>query len=682
MAKWLARSGVFALFIVFFCLSSAALAQDQVSGLSQYLDQTAASNNLPTGDGNISAAEQSVASALIDTVTSYSDNVTSFAQSSPDNAAWITQAQQNLQNYNQEMAANANAPVDVRAQIISDAVAQYGQDVETVTASGTWDPRAQAISDAVAQYGQDIQTIQDSGSYDPRAAAISGAVAQYGQDLESVQPPFDPRAQAISDAVAQYGKDIEQINGQSGLTTPEKQAIKKTVKQTSDHYVEGMDSEYKELLKLHLQRLIDETMEDLPIDWVWPTEGLWHRTYTTGSQSGDCSGDGNGDNGGPDRDYTNENDPDQQAQLCISTTTGVVFLDGDTFRWDRSGQVNNYITETSIDSYDNTTRQKVMSVIDDYNIDVIVTNTTGSCTTTNVIHYKLIIDGATFGCSVNPQIYDINDELDQTPDDPTDDSENVIVDPITAGEYTVAWLPFDQGCAASVQPTFNSVTVTPTSFDDVKMIINGAPFRLDGDGMRGEFNSYGDHVYLTLNRRFVDDFNFVYQATSEDNSESCYAKGVLTLGTTDANQPNFQPPAQNTSSGSTNTGDVPAGNSGSSSDAPPAVTAAPPEGSYNVTFAPIPGIECPAELKDKLPTFTQATVSDVTDSHFVLGAGTDSYTIEMIPGASQWMFTQFADDNSGVVIAVNAVSGSTFSGTFTYFTPDSQMCFVTIEANQ
>ena len=98
MSKWIARLSMFALFMVICSLSSAALAQDEVSVLSQYLDQTAASNNLPTGDGNISPVEQSLASTLIESATGYNQSLKDFAQSSPDNSAWIAQAQQNLQN--------------------------------------------------------------------------------------------------------------------------------------------------------------------------------------------------------------------------------------------------------------------------------------------------------------------------------------------------------------------------------------------------------------------------------------------------------------------------------------------------------------------------------------------------------------------------------------------------------
>jgi hypothetical protein len=678
MQKWLARSSMFA-FLIVICSFSTALAQDQVSVLSQYLDQSAASNNLPTGDGNISPVERSVASALIDSVTGYDQTVTEFANSSPDNAAWITQAQQNLTNYNQQMAANANAPVDVRAQIISDAVAQYGQDVETVTVQGTWDPRAQIISDAVAQYGQDIETVQPPGKFDPRAQAISDAVAQYGKDIEPVtsQAPFDPRAQAISDAVAQYGKEVENNNGQSGLSQQEKQSIKKIVKDTSNHYVDSTDSEYKELIKQHLQRLIDNELEDLPIDWVWPEEGLWVRKFVSSSSSGCSNGDG-GDNGGPDRDYP-DSDPSQQAQLCMSAVAGLVILDGKTFRWDRSGQPNTYITETSFYG-DGESTQSVLSVVDDYNIDVVTTNTSGTCSSTSVIHYTLYAPGRMFGCSVNPEVHSVDDEMDQeNPNDSNQDSEEPIVEPIKSGEYSVWWLPFDSSCAASVKPTFDQMTITPTSFDDVKLIINGETFRVSGEGMRGEFNAYENNLYITLNRRFMDDFNLIWQTSNDDQSESCYAQGIVNLETAATSQPNYQPPAQNNSSGDLNTGNISSDSGSNGSVSAP--TAAPPEGDYSITWSPVPGIECPADLQDKLPNFTQAMVSNTADDHFILNTSTDSYMIELIPGASQWMFTKFNGDNSGVVIALSAVSGNTFTGTFTYFTPDSQMCFMNIEGH-
>ncbi len=678
MMKWLARSAMVALLAFMCSVPLSAFAQDGASLLSTYLDQTAAANNLPSGDGNISPVEQSLALTLIDGATGFNQTLTSFEQSSPENAAWISNAQQNLQNYNQEMAANANAPVDVRADIISNAVAQYGQDIDTMATQGTYDPRADIISNAVAQYGMDAEALQVQAPNDPRADAISKAVAQYGQQIDVIQAqaPFDPRASAISEAVAQYGRHVDELNGQNPLSGAEKQAINKTVRDTSNHYIDDSDIEYKELVKQHLQRLIDNQSEELPLDWVWPTEGIWTRRYGNGSTSGDCSGEGSGDNGGMGAEYYNEDDPNQQTALCISTTTGIVFLDGNTFRWDRNGSTNTYITETTIDSYDNSSSQRVMSVIDDYNIDVVTTRTSGSCTVTNVIHYSLYIPGSSFVCSVNPEIHQIDEDNSSTPSDNPENSSEIIVDPIKAGEYSVTWLPTDQYCVDAYKPSFTQAAVTTSSFDNVKLTINGQTYNLSGDGMRGEFSAYENNLNIALNRRLLDDFNIVWQASSDDNSESCSAQGVVKLETPAASQPNHTPPAQGgTSSGSGDTA------TGGSSGGATALTA-PPAGDYDVTWTPMPGLECAPELKDKLPDFSQITVSDVSDNGFVLGTGSENYSIQTLPGIDQWMFTEFTADNSGVVIAINAVAGNTFSGTYTYFAPDGNLCFMNIEASQ
>jgi hypothetical protein len=60
------------------------------------------------------------------------------------------------------------------------------------------DPRAEAISRAVEQYGQELPPVP----VDPRAEAISKAVEQYGREIA------DPRARIISDAVRQYGDQL------------------------------------------------------------------------------------------------------------------------------------------------------------------------------------------------------------------------------------------------------------------------------------------------------------------------------------------------------------------------------------------------------------------------------------------------------------------------------------------
>ncbi|MBZ0284386.1 MAG: hypothetical protein K8L97_26845 [Anaerolineae bacterium] len=409
--------------------------------------------------------------------------------------------------------------------------------------------------------------------------------------------------------------------------------------------------------------------ETTPGEWVYPLSGIWLRSYTEGTKSGDCDAEGlGGDNDGPGSPY-NPQDPSNQAQLCESIFGGVVILDNHTYRSNRNGPVSTWTTEAVTDSYDGVTTQRIMTVIDYDKLDVVQTQQKGTCTITYVTHYTLYIPGRPFGCSASlPQYTEVNEQ--GTPiapeEEPVEQEEQeVIIEPIVAGEYEIEWLPFDTYCSANYAPTFTSMSVTPTSFDDVKLIINGEPFELSGDGMRGEFNYYGDDVYVTLNRRLMEDFNFVWQATSPDNSESCYAQGVVTIVTPAENQPAFQSPSDN--------GGVSSGG---------AVALPPPEaGSYTAVWESIPSMECPADLIPAIPNFSAATI-DSTDSSFTITSDIETYEVEIIPGAEQWMYMDFKDDNSGVVITFTDIQPGLVTGTYSYFAADGQYCMMTLELTQ
>lgn len=411
--------------------------------------------------------------------------------------------------------------------------------------------------------------------------------------------------------------------------------------------------------------------ETTPGEWVYPLSGIWLRSYTEGSFSGNCEDEGmGGDNDGPGSPY-NPQDPSNQAQLCESMFGGVVILDNNTYRSNRNGPEGVWQTESVTDS-DGLTSQRVMHVIDYNQLDVTFTMQKGTCTVTYVTHYTLYVPGRPFGCAASlPQYTEVNEQgtpiapEEQTPEE-EQEQEEVIIDPIVAGEYKIEWIPFGDYCSPNYAPTFTGLGLTPTSFDDVKLIINGEPFELFGDGAQGSFSYYGDDINVTLNRRLMEDFNIVWQATSPDNSESCYAQGVVTIVTPAENQPNFQAPT-NGSSGSVG------GNA--------AAMPAPESGTYTATWEAITGMECPTELQALVPDFTSATI-DSSDAVFTISSDTETYEVEVIPGAEQWMFMQFNDDNSGAVINFTEMYPGHLAGTYSYFGADGSYCMMTVEFSQ
>ncbi len=402
--------------------------------------------------------------------------------------------------------------------------------------------------------------------------------------------------------------------------------------------------------------------------------GIWTRKYGETTQSGDCSGYDAGDNGGPDHDY-GPDDPSTQAQMCVWYTGGVVFLDNQTYRWSGTGiPLNTYTTDISIDSYDNSSHQKIMTVIDEGNVDVAYTSTTGTCTVTTVIHYTLYIPGSPFGCRANSVQITPGDD-NATPDPiSTPVPEEVIVDPVIAGQYTMTWLPFDQYCDADYAPTFTEAMVKPRSFDSISLEVDGGGYLLNGDGLRGEFSDYGDSLNITLTRRFNDDFNVTWQQGNENYSKSCSAQGVLKLATADAEQPVFTPPVN--SSGN-NTSDT--SNSGDSSSQPVGEATPPTPGTYSATWSPMAGLECPEAMKPLLPNFSQAVITTTSDTSFTLDSGTDTYQVDLVPYGAQWMYMAFNNDNSGVTMNFIDIQDGQLTGSYTYFAADGSFCIMTLE---
>lgn len=405
-------------------------------------------------------------------------------------------------------------------------------------------------------------------------------------------------------------------------------------------------------------------------------EGIWSKTYDRGTLSGDCSSVGVGDNGGDGGAY-NPDDPIYQAQMCVWRSEGIVMLDNNTYRLSQSDSVETYTTEVSISSYDNNSKQYVMTVLDSNHVDVTITTKNGTCTATNVIHYTLHTPGNLFGCGVqNPQIIENETSEDDVEATPVPEETEVIIDPIIAGQYTSVWIPTDNYCNTELAPIFTDAEIIPTNFDELKLIVNGQSYYLSGDGLRGEFSYYGSQLYITLTRRFVDDFNISWQASSEDGMKSCYAQGILKLLTPSDHQPKYQPP---------NDMDTPLTNlpnvSNPTVPEPTGEPIVPASGEYDVTWTTLPNMDCPTDHQERIPNFDHATIS-ASDKSFLLASGEQIYQIDLVPFSTQWSYMKFEGDNSGTVITISDVQDGILMGTFSYFTPDAKVCLLMLELRQ
>lgn len=411
--------------------------------------------------------------------------------------------------------------------------------------------------------------------------------------------------------------------------------------------------------------------------WTEVTTGLYWRRYVgSATRSGDCSDYEGGDNDGPSGNYEDPEDPGQQSYVCTWPQKGIVMVDNSTFYW-RNGE---YTTDTSIDSYDGSSYSRQLNVIDPATLEIVMTTNAGACTITHVIRFELITAGTAFGCTTSiPEESQEETEPEPTPvpGEEVEEEPEVIEPPlIIEGKYTVRWLPFDEYCAQSYAPTFGEVTLVKASEDDVKLYINGEVFNLTGERIRGEYTLYGDNVNVTLNRRFADDFNFVWQASNDDYSESCYAQAVLSLGgelTADerAGLSPVPPPVP------ADPGPITINPDGSYEDegsdilptfAPVTIS----DGSYSANWEPLEGI---CTSTDLLPNFETATLT-ASDNGYVLTYDGGSYAMEDFGGM---VFYTGSADGFTESVMVESTTGGQVKINFGKFGDDGvSMCMATL----
>lgn len=636
---------------------SSADAQDEVSLFATILDQRAAANGLSSGDGNISATERSISTALIDEITGFDELVTSFEAESADNSAWLESAETTVQNFNEQIT------LDPRAEAVSAAVDQYVVDTEPIIEQAPLDPRAEAVVHAVSQYvgdpvidprgeavshAVDQYVVDENGGVDPRAEAISWAVEQYGKDR------LDPRAEALSHAVAQYVVDNDADSYE------DRQRVTDTVRESASEYVNQSNVRRPGITKRHVNHLIQFMVPNAML----PINGYWRILPFSMNTSGDCV-DTYGDNDGPP---TNGSEQDPGSPLCGYAEAGELpfivwndihpYLPGSSSIYsqlpyeeivvtsDRSGASTGSLLITTTTEYE--------VVAPDRIIVHLLIQEEGGCSMTA----EYVIELVTPDESVCPALSAVS-----TPE-PTPVPPEVVEGPYTIG------MPFytdEAQCTdANTAPELSGELRLLEQADGSVIIDYGAGTQLvyGGDGFY-QFDTGMDAAVRQLVTLVLFEDGSGGNVSWSNNAKDgniCYVSHDLTLPGFEGDEPVSTPTPD----------DDP--NSGSNNEIPPA----PPltAGNYTVTWSAFPGLDCAPELEEMLPKFAEATLA-ANGTAYTLTAGGTTYGLTQDSG--QYFFMAFADDNSGVTLtvydgALAMLPEGHWGGTYTYFSADAAMC--------
>ena len=653
------------------CLSVSILqAQDNssVMMLSNGLDQQAAVQSLPHGDGVVQPVEQSLAAAIINDVTGFDEIVSEYAQSSPENANWVDQIEQNIQQYTQDMASAST--LDIRAQIISDAVDQYGAELDAIQPTTSVDIRAQIISDAVAQYGVDVEALQAQMPGDPRAEAISGAVEQYSRYVDELQAqtPRDPRAEAISGAVEQYSRYVEQLNG-SPLTPDDQQRVENAIQDASSSYIDQSDIQHKNIAKRRVNRLIqiEVASQMLPINGYWRVRPFEMQTSGTCRQL-------SGDNGGM-APIDVENDPGQP--LCgYDNPTGLPFIE-----WE--GDEHPYLPGTG--SIYSRAPESFTSVVTDSN-----GATTGSVRTTYTTEYRVvapdriqvhlviqeqggctqtadyILELVTADESVCPEIVivstpveiPVSTEVAATPQPGTPAPTEAPVEDVPQvmrGLYHVnsqEYLDQTECTETNTPPVFEDVNIEPQADGSLLLDYGSGTQILYDNGDNSFLYDTGINVDIQYNiylNLHPEGLGYLAWSMKSSDNQICYA--TMDIGIPGAVLPTPTPaPVEETETDAV----------------------LPVPGTYQVIWESIPGLECDPTLEELLPNFEQATVSQTTEG-YTIDAGESSYPLTDVAGF--YSYTSFSEDGSSELIMLMEVQDSgNMLLNYTNFSADGAYC--------
>lgn len=673
-------------------------AQNSVS-LANLLDTHAAANGLPTGNGVVDAPEQTLASALINDITSYDQALSSLAQASPEDSAWAANFEQNVQQYDQRMAA-AGSSFDARAEVISDAVAQFGEELENTVLYGPLDPRAQALSDAVAQYGNDTPA---QPPMDPRAQALSEAVAQYGAYVDSLaaERPLDPRAQALSDAVAQYSAYVDRLNADpraralsdaideyaayverlknGTLTDEDRQRMENSVQDSAEEYIDQSDVQNKEAVKRRINRLVQFEIPSQSL----PINGYWRVRPFAMHSAGEC--DDNGDNGGMAPEDV-ERDPGQP--LCGYALEGmlpfIVWQGSDHPYLPGTGSIYSRATESytsalrdsngaTIGSMRRSTTTEYRVVAPDLiQVHLLIQDSTG-CTRSATYMLELV----TADESVCPAMVSIPVSTPAPVSTPVATPEAGTPEPTEEPQQVMRGL-YRISSREEMVPEECTDTNTPPEFDElqierqpdgnVQMIYGAAAgtttqiLYADGDNTYVYDTGFRAEQQFNINLSFDETgLGSLLWSVRTSEGQNCFVIIEMT-------PPGYVAP-EPTATASTNTsGDM------GEIDLSDIEMPAPVEGTFTVTWSPIPGLDCDPALRDLAPSFTQATVT-ASGSSYVVEGGDQTYELTDFSGMYSYM--QFNDDGSGEVLGVSSLTddGGMILGYNTY-TASGAMCIL------
>ncbi len=646
---------------------SAVFAQD--GSLPATIDARAAANGLPSGDGVVSPAEQAVAEAVWNEINAFSQDVNDFASSSPENGAWVDSAEQTVQDFNQQVT---NITSDsTRASIIANAVEQYGQNVDALQAQAPLGPRAQAIHDAVEQYGSEPvidprgQAIHDAVEQygqdivDPRAQAIHDAVEQYGQEI------VDPRAKAIHDAVEQYGQENAQAQGQGQLSIADQQRLAQTVRESASTYIDNAGINHPGITKRRINHLVQIMVPQQTL----PTNGYWRVSPYSVSATGHCINDW-GDNDGP-----SANDPSDPGQpLCGYANQGALpfivwenenhpYLPGSSSIYSREPQVDYQLNHNgsgaSLSSVrTTTTREYEVVAPGEIHVHLFIQEDSGCSLSAD---YTLVL--VTANEAVCPAM---QPSAISTPE-PTEPPPVV-----EQGTYR-AGLPLitdaNQCSDATLPPEFDAVHLLEQP-DRSVVVDYGSGTQVVYPGSSGYYEF--DTGSATSVRRVISLVLFdggasgsISWSANAKDGKICYVSRDLTLESAAPNGDLVSTPAAPAASDSSGADQDAAG-----ADSTGAASGL-PTGNYAVTWADIPGAACPDDLKPKLPGFAQATIA-AAEGGYTLSAGSDSYLLTL--SGANYMYIQFANDNSGSTIVVAPGDNGHLAGSYTYFSPAGVVC--------
>lgn len=419
----------------------------------------------------------------------------------------------------------------------------------------------------------------------------------------------------------------------------------------------------------------------IPVDELIlaPINGIWFMVGQSVDSSGGCDPIGVGDNGGPDRDPTNPDDPQNQADVCtmrFDRALSRVYVQGQEFQW--NDDLTALTTSTVIDSFDNSQRYSELTVLSETEISITTYYISPEgCTVTVTRRYRLHIPGNMYSCSVRAlQVAEETGEdvtIEPEPEEPTDPEDEpteetpVVPGQVIGGTYIPSWWFIRTTCPPELMPNFTSASLVQLDDETLQLTIDGVSYELfGGGGITPMYDYYEDTavgtIQINLERRFANDFRVFWNNTNDTDLTYCDARGVLTLS--EALPADQQHIPSDSGLGST-------GSSGSSGEQPGLPSAGEiPAGTYTAAFtAP----DCSADL---LPENTAISVT-FDDPLYNVTIG-DIETIIVFDGQNYILSYATTDLSETTVLTLSNVTDTSLSGEFVSFNISGAMCLGTV----